>query len=73
MFPCGWFGYGFGLWWIFPVIIMIAMMIFCVFMMRRCGMSHWMGCCMKGHRGPQDKDEPSLTVAPPKENKKENL
>ena len=32
MFPC--FGFGFGYWWIFP-IIMIAMMALCFFMMRR--------------------------------------
>jgi hypothetical protein len=32
MFPC----FGFGFWWIFP-IIMIAMMVFCYFVMRRHG------------------------------------
>jgi uncharacterized membrane protein len=31
MFPCLAFGYGY--WWIFP-IIMIAMMVLCIFMMR---------------------------------------
>ena len=31
MFPC--LGFGYGYWWIFP-IIMIAMMVLCFFMMR---------------------------------------
>jgi len=31
MFPCT--GFGYGLWWIFP-LIMIGMMVFCFFMMR---------------------------------------
>ncbi len=31
MFPC--LGFGYGYWWIFP-LIMIAMIVFCVFMMR---------------------------------------
>ncbi len=31
MFPC--LGFGYGLWWIFP-LIMIGMMFFCLFMMR---------------------------------------
>jgi uncharacterized membrane protein len=51
MFP--WFGYGFGFWWIFP-IIMIVMMIFCFFMMRRHGMNCWMGCCGGGKDRPND-------------------
>ncbi len=72
MFPCGWFGYGFGLWWVFPVIIMVAMMIFCVFMMRRCMMSDWMGCCRRGDRGFHEKDKPPMAMEP-KENTKENL
>ncbi len=49
MFPCAWFGYGFGFWWIFP-IIMIAMIVFCFFMMRR----HGMGCCGRGKHRPSD-------------------
>lgn len=53
MFPCGWFGYGFGFWWIFP-IIMIAMIVFCFFMMRRHGMSWGMGCCGRGKGRPSD-------------------
>lgn len=48
MYPC--IGFGFGLWWIFPVI-MIVMFVFCFFMMRKHGMSCWMGCC-----GARDKD-----------------
>ncbi len=31
MFPCS--GFGYGLWWIFP-LIMIVMMVLCFFMMR---------------------------------------
>lgn len=31
MFPCA--GFGYGLWWIFP-LIMIGMMVLCFFMMR---------------------------------------
>ena len=34
MFPCSGFGYGY--WWICP-IIMIAMMVLCFFMMRKYG------------------------------------
>ena len=72
MFPCAWFGYGFGLWWIFP-LIMIMMILFCFFMMRRCTMSHWMGCCGRDNQSFHDEDEPSVTMAPPKESMKENL
>jgi putative membrane protein len=31
MFPCA--GFGFGLWWIFP-LAMVVMMVLCLFMMR---------------------------------------
>ncbi len=31
MFPCA--GFGYGLWWIFP-LVMIVMMVLCFFMMR---------------------------------------
>jgi uncharacterized membrane protein len=40
MFPCLAFGYGY--WWIFP-IIMIAMMVLCFFMMRGHGCSMMCG------------------------------
>lgn len=43
MYPCALF---FGFWWIFP-IIMIAMMTFCFFMMRRNGICR-IGCCTTG-------------------------
>jgi uncharacterized membrane protein len=42
MFPCS--GFGFGYWWIFP-IIMIGMMVLCFFMMRG-----RMSSMMCGHR-----------------------
>ncbi len=45
MFPCVGFGYGF--WWIFPII----MIIFCFFMMIK-----GMGSCMMGRRNMQDID-----------------
>jgi hypothetical protein len=48
----------FGFWWIFP-IIMIAMMIFCFFMMRRHGMGSWMGCCVRGKDRLSDENDPS--------------
>ncbi len=57
MVPCAWF-VGYISWWIFPVI-MIAMIIFCFFMIRRHGMSCWMGCCGGKHRLNDDND-PSL-------------
>ena len=57
MFPGAWFGYGFGFWWIFP-IIMIAMIVFCFFMMRRHGMSCWMGCCTRDKHSPSDGSKP---------------
>jgi len=68
MYLCEGFGYGF--WWIFP-ILMIVMIIFCFLMMRRWGMGRWMGCCMRDGRGPYDKNNPSMTMVPPKEKMKE--
>jgi putative membrane protein len=45
MFTC--LGFGLGFWWIFPVI-MIAMMVFCFFMMKRGHMGPMM--CMGSHK-----------------------
>jgi hypothetical protein len=70
MVPC--VGFGYGLWWIFPVI-MIVMIIFCFFMMRRFGMRCWMGCCMRDKRGPHDQNDPSMTTGRPKEKMNETL
>jgi hypothetical protein len=42
-------GFGFGFWWIFPII----MIVFCFFMMRR---MHGMGGCMMGRHDMQNKD-----------------
>ncbi len=44
MFPC--LGFNYGLWWIFP-LLMIFMMVFCLFMMRgRMGsMMSGSSCC----------------------------
>jgi uncharacterized membrane protein len=61
MFPCAWFGYGFGFWWIFP-IIMIAMMVFCFFMMRRHGMGCWTSCCTRGKDRPSDGSKPDNEI-----------
>ena len=58
MFPCAWLA-GFGVWWIFP-IIMIAMMVICFFMMRRHGMSCGTGCCARGKHRLTDENGPSL-------------
>jgi hypothetical protein len=33
---------------------MIVMIIFCFFVMRRCGMSCWMGCCTRDKREHQE-------------------
>ena len=68
MFPC--VGFGYGLWWIFP-IIMIGMIIFCFFMMRRHGMGCRMGCCMSDKRGPHDVNDPSMAIVPPEGKTKE--
>jgi len=50
MFPCS--GFGYGLWWIFP-LIMIVMMVLCFFMMRgRMGsMMSRAGICSTGSHG----------------------
>ncbi|MGD0887240.1 MAG: SHOCT domain-containing protein [Thermodesulfovibrionales bacterium] len=51
MFPCS--GYGYGFWWIFPIII-IAMMAICFFMMRgRMGSK----MCRPGFRSTGGRDE----------------
>ncbi len=50
MFPC--LGFGYGYWWIFP-LIMIAMIVFCFFMMRGHGGSIM---CMGGHREIHERD-----------------
>ncbi len=47
-----------GFWWIFP-IIMIAMMIFCFFIMRRCGMCQ-SGCCAPRRHHPSDENRRPL-------------
>lgn len=72
MYPCVGFGYGLG--WIFLLII-IVMILFCFFMMRRCGMSWWMGCWMRDKCGPHGKNTPppSMTMEPPKEKMEETL
>ncbi len=55
MSPCALFV---GFWWILP-IIMIAMMIFCFFMMRRSGM--WrIGCCVPARHHPSDENKRPL-------------
>jgi putative membrane protein len=58
MFPCAGFGYGF--WWLFP-IIMIIMMALCYFMMRgRMGsMMCWPGFRRTGSHG-EDASDPAL-------------
>ncbi len=56
MFPCAGFGYGF--WWIFP-IIMVVMMALCFFMMRGHGGSMM---CLGGH----SKNAPNLHPDIPK-------
>ena len=53
MFPCA--GFGYGLWWIFP-IIMIAMMVLC-FLMMRGRMGSMM--CRPGSRGIKEDGEKS--------------
>lgn len=57
MYPCALF-VEYGFWWIFP-IIMIAMMIFCSFMMRRHGISGRTGCCATGTHHLSDENERS--------------
>jgi hypothetical protein len=52
-------GFGNGFWWIFP-ILMIAMIVFCFFMMRGHGGSWWMGCCGRGKQRLGDENDPSL-------------
>ncbi len=58
MFGCGWFA-GTGFWWIFPIIV-VAMMLFCFFVMRRRGMGRGTGCCGGGPQRPRDEQDPSL-------------
>ncbi len=60
MFPCTVFGYGF--WWIFP-LIMIIMMALCFFMMRgRMGsMMFRPGCRSSGSHG-EDASDPTVDV-----------
>jgi len=67
MYPC--FGFDYGFWWIFP-ILMIVMVLFCFFVMRRWGMRCWTGCCMRDRLGPYDKNDPSMTMTPSKEEKR---
>jgi hypothetical protein len=43
------------------------MILFCFFMMRRFGMSCWMGCCKRDTRSPYDPNNPSTLSGPPKE------
>ncbi len=57
MFGCAWLA-GYGFWWIFP-LIMIAMIAFCFFMMRRLGMGYWMGRCPRNRYHLSDEDAPS--------------
>ncbi len=61
MFPCA--GFGFGLWWIFP-IIMIIMMVLCFFMMKgRMGsMMCGSGMCSTGTHGGDSADSPLDTL-----------
>ncbi len=55
MFPCT--GFSYGLWWIFP-LIMIGMMVFCFLMMRgRMGsMMCWPGFRKSGSHGEDDSE-----------------
>ncbi len=55
MFPCA--GFGYGLWWLFP-LIMIVMMVLCFFMMRgRMGsMMCGSGICGKSSHGGEAED-----------------
>jgi putative membrane protein len=57
MFPCA--GFGYGLWWIFP-LIMIVMMVICFFMMRgRMGsMMCGTGFRKSGNHGEEASDSP---------------
>lgn len=59
MFPC--LGFGYGYWWIFP-LIMITMMVLCFFMMRGHGGSMM---CMGGRRqiNKQDYEEKKEDIA----------
>jgi hypothetical protein len=57
MFPCA--GFGNGFWWIFP-FLMIAMIVFCFFMMRGHGGSRWRGCCGRGEQRLGDENHLSL-------------
>jgi hypothetical protein len=43
MFSC--FGFVYGLWWVLPVMMVVAMMALCFFVT---GRAHRMGCCMRG-------------------------
>ena len=41
----GWESFGYAFWWIFPIIMIVLMIVFCLFMMRG-----FMGCMRGSHR-----------------------
>jgi purine-cytosine permease-like protein len=57
MLACG--GFGCGFWWIF-LAMLVVLLVVCFFGMRRMrGTGTWMGCCMSGRSGPDDKQDAS--------------